>query len=85
MKIIAAIMAVIKAIPIIDKWMEKLFIAYSLWKKEQVAEQTKIEIDQAVKTQDQRRVEGESHSGNYSGVGDIRASLPGVMRDKKPD
>lgn len=85
MQVITAIMAVVKAIPIIDKWLEKLFIAYSAWKKEQAAEQTKKEIDQAIKDQDQRRVEGEDHSGNYSGHGDIRTSLPGVMRDKKPD
>ena len=78
-------MAIVKAVPIIDKWLERLFIAYSVYKKEQAAEQTRIEIDLAVENQDQRKVESENYSGNYSGHGDIRTSIPGVLRDKKPD
>lgn len=85
MQFIAAIMAIVKAVPIIDKWLERLFIAYSVYKKEQIAEQTRIEIDLAVENQDQRKVESENYSGNYSGHGDIRTSIPGVLRDKKPD
>ena len=85
MQFIATIMAIVKAVPIIDKWLERLFIAYSVYKKEQAAEQTRIEIDLAVENQDQRKVESENYSGNYSGHGDIRTSIPGVLRDKKPD
>lgn len=84
-QLIVAIIALAKAIPIIDKWLEKLFDAYVIYKDEKIKEQTQREIDQAIKDQDQRRIEGENHSGNYSGHGDIRTSLPGVMRDKKPD
>ena len=78
-------MAIVKAVPIIDKWLERLLVAYSAWKAEQVAEQTKIEIDRAIDLKDQRRVEGENHTGKYSGHGDIRTSIPGVMRDEKPN
>ena len=85
MQFIATIMAIVKAVPIIDKWLERLFIAYSVYKKEQAAEQTRIEIDLSVENQDQRKVESENYSGNYSGHGDIRTSIPGVLRDKKPD
>jgi hypothetical protein len=85
MQAISLILALAKAIPIIDKWLGELAIAYQVYKKEQVAEQTRIEIDLAVENQDQRKIESENYSGNYSGHGDIRTSIPGVLRDKKPD
>lgn len=84
-KLIAAIIALAKVIPVIDKWLEKLFDAYVVYKSEKSKAETKIEIDRAIENQDQRRMESENHSGVYSGHGDIRTSLPGVMRDKKPD
>lgn len=82
-QIIVAIIALAKAIPIIDKWLEKLFDAYAVYRDEKAKEQTKKEIDQAIQSQDQRKVESENYSGKYSGHGDIRTTLPGVMRDKK--
>jgi hypothetical protein len=85
MKFISVIITLAKAIPVIDKWLERLFDAYVIYKSEKSKEQTQIEIDRAIETQDQRRVENENHSGVYSGHGDIRTSLPGVLRDKKPD
>lgn len=83
MRFIAVVITLAKAIPVIDKWLERLFDAYVIYKSEKIKEQTQIEIDRAIENNDQRKLENENHAGNYSGVGDIRTSLPGVVRDEK--
>ncbi len=86
MQIIATILAIAKAIPIIDKWLGELVAAYQAYKKKEVEESTKRAIDEGIKNQDQRPVESDQTSGKPSGLGTIRDSLPGVeLRIKKPD
>jgi hypothetical protein len=82
-KIISAVIALAKAIPIIEKWLSLLMAQYYQWKKEEIKKQTAQNVDLGIKEQDQRKIEDETHSGVYSGRGDIRSSLPDVLRDKE--
>lgn len=83
MKIISALAALIKAIPIIHEWLNKVIAAYDEWKSKEIKKQTAKDVDLGIKEQDQRKVEDEDHSGRFSGRGDIRSSLPNVVRDEK--
>lgn len=83
MKIISALVSIAKAIPIIQEWVKKVLLMYEEWKAKEEKKQTAKDVDLGIKEQDQRKLEDENHSGQYSGRGDIRSSLPGVMRDKK--
>lgn len=83
MNFISALIAIAKAVPVIDKWLTELVKAFYEWKKEEIKKQTAQNVDLGIKEQDQRKVEDEDHSGRYSGHGDIRSTLPGVMRDEK--
>jgi len=76
-------MAIAKAIPIIQEWVKKVLSMYDEWKSKESKKQTAKEVDLGIKEQDQRKIEDENHSGQYSGRGDIRTSLPGVVRDSK--
>lgn len=70
MQILAAIVALIKAVPIFDKWMERLFVAYKAWVREQSFKQNKDGIDAAIKEHDQRKLEdayGHPNPGAPSG------------------
>lgn len=83
---IALILAIAKALPIIDKWLGELFAAYQVQKKKEIEEANKKAIDDAIKSQDQRSIESDQTSGKPSGMGTIRDSLPGVeLRDKRKD
>jgi hypothetical protein len=82
---IALIIALAKALPIIDKWLGELFAAYQVQKKKEIQEATERAINEAIKNQDQRPIESLQISGKPSGLGSIRDSLPGVMRDKGKD
>jgi hypothetical protein len=84
-RIISAIIALAKAVPVIDKWLSQLVTEFSKWKSEQIKKETAQSVDLGIKEQDQRKIEDEEHSGVYSGLGDIRSSLPGVVRDKTKD
>jgi hypothetical protein len=85
MQAISLILALAKALPIIDKWLGELFAAYLVQKRKEVQEATERAINEAIKNQDQRPIESSQISGKPSGLGSIRDSLPGVMRDKGKD
>lgn len=70
-----------KAIPTLDKWFEQLVAAYVSQKKIWIENANKKAIESALKNKDQRGLEHESTSGQYSGVGTIRDTLPGVKND----
>lgn len=82
-QLIALIISVARALPIIDKWLGELFSAYQEEKTRRVKAETERTINEAIKDQDQRKIESEQTSGKPSGMGDIRDSIPGVeLRDK---
>jgi hypothetical protein len=86
MQAISLILALAKAIPIIDKWLGELSTAYQVYKKKEIEEATKRAIDEAIKNQDQRPIESDQTAGKPSGLGVIRDSIPGVeLRINKPD
>jgi hypothetical protein len=83
MQAISLILALAKAIPVIDKWLGELAIAYQIYKKKEIEEATKRAIDEGIQNQDQRPIESDQTSGKPSGLGTIRDSIPGVkLRDK---
>jgi len=82
-QVIAAILAVAKMFPIIDWWLDKLLVEYARIKKLKIQKETIEAVDTAFETHDQRGLESEEHSGQYSGVGTIRDSLPGVHQSPK--
>jgi hypothetical protein len=86
MQIISLILALAKAAPIIDKWLGFLVSAYQAQRKRETEEATKKAIDEGIKNQDQRPVEGDQTAGKPSGMGTIRDSLPGVrMHHERKD
>lgn len=82
-QVIAAILAVAKAIPVLDEWLNKLLVEYAKFKKLKIQKETQEAVDAAFENQDQRGLESQEHSGEYSGVGTIRDSLPGVHKQTK--
>lgn len=82
--IIALLTAIFKAVPTLEKWWERIVAAYLAQKTKWVETKNKDAIEEALRTGDQRGLEHESTSGQYSGVGTIRDSLPGV-RDREQD
>lgn len=82
-QVIAAILAISKAIPVLDKWIGMLLAEYAKVKKLKIEKEIKEAVDEAISTGDQRPLESPEHSGEYSGHGDIRDSLPGVHQSPK--
>jgi hypothetical protein len=83
MQAISLILALAKAIPIIDKWLGELAVAYQAYKKKETEEKTKRAIDEGIENQDQRPIESDQTSGKPSGMGVVRDSIPNVrVRDK---
>lgn len=82
-QVIAAILAIAKAIPVLDGWLDKLLVEYAKIKKLKILKETQEAVDDAFENQDQRGLESQQHSGEYSGVGTIRDSLPGVRNTPK--
>ncbi|MCS6281470.1 MAG: hypothetical protein HUM72_12630 [Dolichospermum sp.] len=82
-QLIALVLAVAKALPIIDKWLGELFNAYQVQKKKEVQAETERVINEGIKNQDQRKIESDQTSGKPSRMGSVRDSLPNVgLRDK---
>jgi hypothetical protein len=84
-QVIAAILAIAKSLPVLDKWIGMLVTEYARIKKLKIEKETIEAVDAAFETHDQRGLESEEHSGQYSGVGTIRDSLPGVLHKQTKD
>jgi hypothetical protein len=82
-QLIALVLAVAKALPIIDKWLGELFNAYQVQKKKEIQAETERAINEGIQNQDQRKIESDQTSGKPSGLGTIRDSLPGIVRDER--
>lgn len=82
---IAAILAIAKAIPVLDGWLNKLLVEYAKIKKLKIEKEITEAVNEAINEGDQRGLESPEHSGVYSGVGDIRTSLPGVVHKQTKD
>lgn len=78
--IITIITSISKAIPIVDKWIEQIIAAYIVQRKAWIIKENHEAIKLAINNHDQRDLEDTAHSGEYSGVGTIRDSLPGVKK-----
>ena len=78
------IFAMLKAIPIINDWVESFVIHYLEWRKAQIIEANKKIINEAIKNKDQRELESNQVSGKPSGHGHIIGELP-RMREQGKD
>lgn len=78
MQFVALVLAIAKAIPIIDRWLEVLVLEYVKHKQEQLIKLNKKIIEEAIKLKDQKKIEDEEHSGKVSGSGVIVDRLPRV-------
>lgn len=76
MQFVALVLAIAKAIPIIDRWLEVLVLEYVKHKQEQLIKLNKKIIEESIKLKDQRKIEDEEHSGEVSGSGTIVDHLP---------
>lgn len=83
MKIIALVVALVRAIPIINKWVELIVIEYTRQRQEQLIKLNKKLINESIKNKDQREIESSSYSGKPSGYGDIVESLPRLRNKTK--
>jgi len=84
MQFASLVIAFARAIPIIDKWLEMLVLAYTKQRQEELIKLNKKIIDEAIQKQDQRKVESENYSGRPSGNGVTVDSLP-RMRNQTTD
>jgi hypothetical protein len=82
-QVIAAILAIAKAVPVIDKWLEQLLTMYATQKEVWQNKANKEALERVFKTQDQREIEHEDYSGKPSGHGTVRTDLPGVRQSKQ--
>ena len=84
----AAIAAIIKAIPIIKKWVDLFMVYYFNYTVDKMRKEDRAAIRKAIDEQDQRDLEkqiGDRHPGensNLPGTG-LRDSLPNVVQDPK--
>lgn len=70
LEILSAIVALIKAIPIADKWAERLFVAYKAYQRDRTLKDNREAIRAAIEDNDQRKLEeviGNPHPGTPSG------------------
>lgn len=84
MQFISLLIAIASAVPIIDKWLERLILEYLKYKQDRIKQQNKDAVKDAIENHDQRPLESEQYSGKPSGHGTVIDSLP-RMRDKKQD
>jgi len=76
--VLSLLLAVFKAVPTIEIWWERLVVEYVKISKLKIAKENKAAIIEALKSDDQRGLEDEDHSGKPSGVGTFRPYIPGV-------
>ena len=81
--VVSLLTALFAAIPTFERWWESLMLEYIKLKKDRITKETREAIQNVFKEQDQRAIEDEDYSGKPSGIGTIRDSLPGVVRDPK--
>ncbi len=84
MQFFAILFSLLKAIPVIDKWVELFVLNYLGWKKSRLIEINKKIIKESLELKDQRKLEDEERSGRNSGLGTVVESLP-RLRIKKQD
>lgn len=80
---LSLLLAVFKAIPILQGWFESLVAGYIATQIAQMKDENRAAIKKAIETQDQRDLEaalGNPHPGEASGIPgtQIRDTLPGV-------
>lgn len=85
--IIASILAVAKAIPVLDSWLQQLVVAYTKARIKSMTAENIAAIRAVMDSQDQRPAEtalGSPHAGEPSGLNgtEIRDTLPGVSNGK---
>jgi CTP:phosphocholine cytidylyltransferase-like protein len=78
--VLSLLLAIFKAVPTIEIWWERLVVEYVKFSKLKIAKENKAAIIEALKSDDQRGLEDEEHSGIPSGVGTIRTTLPNIVR-----
>jgi hypothetical protein len=81
MQFVTAILAIAKAIPIIDSWLQKLVVAYT---NSQITSMKQEDIDAikaAIEKQDQRALESAMGSTKTGEMSDVNGS---VLVDKLP-
>jgi hypothetical protein len=84
----STVVAIIKAIPIIDKWFKQLATFYVASQINELHEADKEAIRKAIYEQDQRDIEkqiGSTRVGKPSGVDGVerRDTLPGVVQNSE--
>jgi hypothetical protein len=79
LEVLAAIVALIKAIPIADKWAERFFVAYKAYQRERNRKENREAIRAAIEDHDQRKLEeiGGGKAGEPS-------NDPGAVIDPTP-
>jgi hypothetical protein len=88
MSIISAILAALRALPILDKWFEGLVVAWTNSRIESMREENILAIREVIEKHDQRKLEsalGSPTSGkpsNDAGTS-IIDSLPGLRNSPK--
>ena len=81
MQFVSLVVAIARIIPIINKWLEMVVVAYTKQRQEELIKFNKKIINEAIQKQDQRKIESENYSGKPSGHGVAVDSLP-RMRNK---
>lgn len=84
MQFLSFLFALLKALPILDKWAELFVIQYTEYKRNRLIEINRRIIEESLESKDQRKLESPEVSGNPSGHGHIVSELP-RMRNKKQD
>ena len=82
---IAAIIAIAKAVPVIEKWLALLLAEFKKYQDAKIKKETIEAVNVAIETRDQREVEAPEYSGKPSGVGDIRDANSIRLREPKKD
>lgn len=83
MTVISAILAVAKAVPVFDSWIQQLITSYVNSAIDRMQYENWTAIKKAVNDKDQRDLEkaiGNPAAGEPSGFGDIRNNLPGLPK-----
>ena len=90
MTFIAAVLAVARAIPVVNQWLELLVAEFVKSRINEMREENRNAIRKAFETNDQRPIEkviGSPNEGKPSGVpgSEFRDSVPGFKSVPKPD
>ena len=81
--VFSAIVAVIKAIPVLDDWFQRFLVWYAEKQLEHMKSENREAIVRAIKLHDQRPIEdaiGSPISGEFSGIGTIVDYIDGVSQ-----